>query len=158
MPENQPEKFYWGLTALRGGHTTKPEAAQLEERLAFDPLDCFARATLLGYYSTGRRLTKNETAKRHQHIFWIIEHVPECDLGKTPYLSISKTEHAQDYNKAKELLLLQCEKYKTCPEVLADLGHVFSYHEPEIAERFLRQAYEISAAQSIGNSQKRTAD
>ncbi len=144
MQEQQQEKFHWGMQALSGARISKDEAGQLEERLALNSLDYSARATLLGYYSSGQAKSKVAILNRIKHILWVIEHVPECDLGKTPYLHISKSEHLEHYLKEKELLLMQCERFKTNAVVLADLACVFSHEEPEVALQFLREAHSIA--------------
>lgn len=137
-------KIHWGMQALSGGQISAQDAKQLEKTLASDAFDYSARATLLGYYASGRARSKAAIKNRHRHILWVIEHVPECDLGRTPYLHIARTEYPEAYNEAKRLLLLQCEKFKKNADILTDLGCVLGYEEPEIAEPLLRQALAIS--------------
>ena len=120
MAGKQPDKFHWGMQALSGSCISKEEAEQLEERLRSDAFDYSARATLLGYYSSGRTKSKVAARNRIKHILWAVEHAPECDLGKTPYLHISKSADAQAYQKEKEILLRQCERFKADAGVLSD--------------------------------------
>lgn len=140
----KPDKFHWGMQALSGSSISQEEAAQLEERLTLDAFDYSARATLLGYYSSGRAKSKVAARNRIKHILWTVEHAPECGLGGTPYLHISKSLDAQAYQKEKELLLHQCERFKTDAAVLADLAWVLSHDEPDIALQYLREAHSIA--------------
>jgi hypothetical protein len=144
MSGNKPEKFHWGMQALSGSRISKDEAGQLEDRLKADPLDFAARASLLGYYSAGRAKSKAAQRRRIEHILWVIENAPDRDLGKTPCLYISKNDHPDAFEKARALILLQCENFKTNPEVLADLGCMIKSEDMETAETILRRACSIS--------------
>jgi hypothetical protein len=132
------------MQALSGSRISKDEAGRLEERLKADPLDFAARASLLGYYSAGRAKSRAARSKRIEHILWVIENAPDCDLGKTPCLYISKSEHPDAFEKARALILLQCENFNSNPEVLADLGCMLKSEDMETAETILRRAHSIS--------------
>lgn len=142
----QPQKFDWLMKSLWGHGISKEQAAQFEDRLAHDPSDREARAALIGYYSSGRTKTKAAARSRVKHILWVLENVPECGLGTTPYLRIAKTDHPEDYERAKEILLRQCKIFSKSKDakVLMDLGSVFRYEEPDITIRLLREAHAIS--------------
>lgn len=142
MPKHQND-FHWGMACLYLGDISSKQAKELEARLVEEPFDREARASLVGYYSNGRTKAKSSELKRIQHVFWILENEPDCDLGTTPYLRISKTDYPEEYEQAKEIVLRQCEKFKKNPTVLMDLGMFFSAEEPHLALQFLRQAHSI---------------
>lgn len=144
MSKKKRQILDWGMEALHGSGISKKEAQELEARLKTDSQDLAARAALLGYYSNCNARTKAAKRRQIEHILWTIEHAPECDLGKTPTLHISKKENPEAFEKAKKLILLQCKRFANKPEVLADLGCMLRHEDMETAEIVLRQAYSVS--------------
>lgn len=138
------DEFEWFHGCLEGTQISKEAALAFENRLKADPADKEARASLLGYYSYGRTKTKSAARQFNQHILWVLENAPECGLGATPSLHISKTDYPQDYQHAKEILLRQCDRFRDNAEVLCDLGCWFSHQDPEIALELLRQSHTLS--------------
>ncbi|MBK7839431.1 MAG: hypothetical protein IPP57_01550 [Candidatus Obscuribacter sp.] len=134
-------KHFWIMHCVSEAKITKADAEILEERIKNNEYDTEARALLLGYYSRRTRSAKADSIKRNQHILWVLEYAPDCGLGLTPFLYISKSRHPDDFEKAKKLLLEQCENFKHDPAVLTDLSAVMRFEEPEIAITLLRQAH-----------------
>jgi tetratricopeptide (TPR) repeat protein len=131
------KKPTWGFYAL--SRVTEEEAAQFEEDLKSDPNNERARAGLLSYYSVGKHPQASEL-RRQEHVLWVLEHVPTCGLGRTPFLRISRKKYPEAYARARQIILAQCEKYADDPEVVGDLGCIFSDDEPELAHDILRKA------------------
>lgn len=141
MNKDDLDKHFWIMHCVLETKITKADAEILEERIKNNEYDIEARALLLGYYSRRTRAAKADSIKRNQHILWVLENAPDCGLGLTPFLYISKSTHPEDFEKAKKLLLEQCENFKHDPVVLTDLSAVMRFEEPEIAITLLRQAH-----------------
>lgn len=141
VDEELVSEFDWLTEILYSGRILRDEAGQLEQRIKEAPNDKKSRATLLGYYSTKSRISKVDKGRLTKHILWILENAPDCGIGKTPWLHISKSDNPKDYQKAKELLLRQCERFKSDSEVLMDLACALSFEEPEIAADLLRKLH-----------------
>lgn len=135
------EQFDWGTHALQGTEITKDAAAKFEIRLQSDPSDKEARAALLGYYCSGKVNSKSATQKQIRHVLWVLQNAPDCGLGVTPCLRLSKADGQEYYEQAKKILLQQCEKFRKDPETLMDLGAAIRHEEPALAIKILRQAY-----------------
>lgn len=144
MLKKEPKKICWIEHAILQADLSKESAAEFEQQLKFDAFDCEARARLIGHYNRNEHKSKLARKKKIEHALWTLEHVPECGLGNTPLLRISKNENPKEFEQAKRIVLRHCEGYKNDSETLANLACFFQYDEPDIAERFLRDAMRIS--------------
>jgi tetratricopeptide (TPR) repeat protein len=121
-----------------GRDLSAKQALWLEEQVGDSGRGLTLRAILLGkYFGSKNRLTRT---KRAFHIYWIIEHHPDCGVARTPEASLSRFDQAARYERAKELWLEQCAARKTSAAVMGNAAQFFLLNESDLAERFYKAA------------------
>ncbi|HEY9679110.1 MAG TPA: hypothetical protein V6C76_13960 [Drouetiella sp.] len=144
MPKRSDDDFDWFRGAMGGMNLSPEQALNLEKQVDENPANKSARATLLGYYSSRpRKLGRAAREKQARHILWVLEFAPACGLGVTPALSISKADNPKEYDLAKQIILIQCKKYRRSAAVISDLALALR-DESALSINLLRDAYAIA--------------
>jgi len=157
----------------RGRKLTPEEAQGIEAELNNEPNKLVDRLSLIAYLTELHFNGEGVEAirsRRAQHIFWLIEHVPDH-----PALADGECEVLSgidaNYSQFKVLWQQQIEKHQSNPLVLANAAHAVLIEDGELAETlltecermlpnhpdwslFLSVIYEIRAQNSIDAEQE----
>ena len=98
-----------------GGDLSADEAARIEAQDCRVGHELALRILVLSYYFLGQRKSAAARDRRHEHIYWLIQHAPESHTAGSPHASIHQ-QNEQAYEKAKQLWLAQAEAHSDSRE------------------------------------------
>ncbi len=137
------EKIY---QAFERGHKLKRLGAELlESRLQTDPTNLEDRLEFLAYLTKLHFKEDNVSeisSKRAQHIFWLVEHVPEhkC-LGEPECMVMPGMEF---YDRFAELWSIQISKHRLNARVIGNAGLAVLVEDGYTAENRLLEAERLA--------------
>jgi hypothetical protein len=141
---DEVEEFDFGWATFQGSALSDEESTELEASLKESPDDLELRAQLLGFYSKKEWDSREPNPNRIDHVLWTIKNVPDCGLGRTPYLQICKEHFPEAHRDAQRLVADQCKQHWNNADILFDLGSFYRFDNPIEAERILHRAHEIA--------------
>lgn len=102
---------------------------QLESEVRTNPEDLRARSVLLALYGM-----RGNREARLQHVYWLIEHHPESPVTGSATLQPGTPMATQsDYQRGKDLWLLQMRTRAGDPPVLLNAARYFEQSDPALA-------------------------
>lgn len=127
------------------GRVTAKDAKALEEGLNANPDNLAARQELISYYFRETLASRKPELeeKREQHVFWLIEHHPECELAGSPEAGIMPMGFSggmEGYQRGKQLWLQQVEKHPDDQRILSNAAQFLSLFDGKIGRGLLEKA------------------
>jgi len=129
-----------------GRHISADEMRYFEALVPGSPHELALRILALGHYFLGQRQSAPARAARQQHIFWLIEHAPECDAAGSPDASLYAADDADAYAKGRELWLAQVASHPENTGILGNAARFFLLDDPEISETLVKKARDLEPA------------
>ena len=136
---------------------TAEDAAALEEGLKTNPDKLTAREKLVKYYFkamlTSRAPELEE--RREQHIFWLIEHHPDCELAASPEARIDPVQFSggtEGYQRGKQLWLQQVESHPDSPRIVRNAGEFVLLWDRKLGRELLEKALLLDPSDAQASS------
>jgi len=129
--------FASSIRAANQARKQNPDSIRcLEERLAADPYDEIIRVKLIGY------CWKCEVEQWLQHVLWLIKHLPEAQILRTPFAipgCCAGSAEDQIGQAWKDTL----ESKNQSPQVLSNAAYFYSHSYEDYAQSLLESAISL---------------
>jgi tetratricopeptide (TPR) repeat protein len=136
---------------------TAVEAKALEEGLKTKPDNLGAREKLITYYFkamlTSRAPELEE--RREQHVFWLIEHHPDCELAGSPEAGLDFVVFSQStegYQRGKQLWLQQVELHPDNLRIVRNAARFFSLWDRKLGRELFEKALMLDPSDAQASS------